>query len=385
MGLRYVRSRNRRVSRLINWVSTGGLVLGITLLIVVVAMHNGLLRTVEQDVFQSVPHAVVPHESGTAELIERLRDTNGIVKVERFVEIFALRNTDSSSDGVMVYAVESLRDYISQAQPNGLDSITDDTPMLALVRSVPRNWRTPSRYTLTFAVPTFQGVLSRSVAFRYGISNADSPPMYFYGPNVVVRIDDLIKTGVLQPNQVDWRITMSNPWLADELMQDVPGSRTWSQEFADYFRAVSIEKAILSVLLMFVVALASLNIVSGQAMLINSKKADIAILQTLGADPKIVQLAFAVHGLLIVVCGVAIGVVSGSLISHGIGGIVQFLAQLFEQSVELTAFAGIRPDLRVADVTITATVSLLIAGLGVVRPLSLVLRTNPIEALHSPT
>lgn len=381
MGLRYVRSRNRGVSRSINWVSFGGIVLGITLLLVVVAVQNGLFKDAEQKVLDVVPHVTVPSETVAPSYINSLRESNKVVSVERFAQLSALLSVEGYSTSVVVYAVDSSTRFDAMTsrhawvqQENGAALNPYAIPLGSIASG--------ESFGLTFPVVTGDGLRVERRWFRWTSDTKNNTGLEF--PLVVVHMSDLVQRGVLDASQIDWRITLRNPWEADTMFADIPRALTWSQVYAEYFKALGLEKTITFVLLTFVIALASLNIVSGQAMLINSKKTDIAILRTLGADRLVLNLAFAMHGLIIVVAGIFIGVLVGTLITETFEYLRDSFFSVFRPTLDIGSLRSVSPFLRPADVLITATVSFAIACLGVLRPLALVLKTNPIDALHSP-
>ena len=381
MGLRYVRSRNRGVSRSINWVSFGGIVLGITLLLVVVAVQNGLFRDAEQRILNVVPHVTVPNESASDGYINSLHESDRVVSVERFAQLSALLTVEGYSTSVVVYAVDSPKEFNAltsrhtSVQQVGGAALNPNTIPLGSIAS-------GESFGLTFPVFTGNGLGVERRWFPWTADVSNNAGLAF--PLVVVYVSDLIQRGVLDPSQIEWRITLQNPWEADSMFADNPHALTWSKVHAEYFRALGLEKTITFVLLTFVIALASLSIVSGQAMLINSKKTDIAILRTLGADRMALNLAFAMHGLIIVVAGILVGVLVGMVITETFVHLIHTLLAVFAPTLDVGSLRSISPFLRLTDVVTTVTVSFAIACFGVLRPLALVLKTNPIDALHSP-
>lgn len=355
--------------------------LGITLLLVVVAVQNGLFRDAEKRILDVVPHVVLPQQSVPKETIESLRESNKVLRVERFAELYALMSVEGYTVSVVVHAVDSSAEIEASTIRHNWDYETDNA---AIDRgSIPLgSLSSGGLFRLTFPLATTGGATAQQTWFRWTADTSGNSGVAF--PLVVVHVDDLIRKEVLVPDQIDWRITLRNPWEADAMFSDFAGALTWTHVHAEYFRALSMEKTILFVMLTFVIALASLNIVSGQAMLINSKKTDIAILRTLGADGLLLNLAFAMHGLIIVVAGIVVGVLAGVLIGDTFEHLLRFLMTIFPVSPEVGVLYAVQPFLRPTDLIATVTVSFTIACLGVLRPLALVLKTNPIDALHSP-
>ncbi|MHB1671766.1 MAG: FtsX-like permease family protein, partial [Acidiferrobacter sp.] len=98
--------------------------------------------------------------------------------------------------------------------------------------------------------------------------------------------------------------------------------RDWSQEHANFFRALKIEKTVMFVILLLIVAVAAFNIVATLVMVVTDKRADIAILRTLGASPASILVIFLVQGTMIGLFGTLLGVVAGVLLSLNVTTIV---------------------------------------------------------------
>jgi lipoprotein-releasing system permease protein len=102
----------------------------------------------------------------------------------------------------------------------------------------------------------------------------------------------------------------------------------WTQGHANLFRAVQIEKNVMFVILLMIVAVAAFNIVSTLVMAVNDKRADIAILRTLGASPRTVMAIFMVQGALIGLMGLLIGVGGGVLLAWNLDTVVPAIERI---------------------------------------------------------
>src|SRR5262249_54321538 len=96
----------------------------------------------------------------------------------------------------------------------------------------------------------------------------------------------------------------------------------WTQENASYFRAVRIEKTMMTVIMLLIVVVAAFNIVAALVMVVTDKRTDIAILRTLGAKPGQIMAAFVTQGVAIGWLGAALGVAVGLLLACNVGSIV---------------------------------------------------------------
>src|SRR5262249_22034229 len=153
----------------------------------------------------------------------------------------------------------------------------------------------------------------------------------------------------------------------------------------NFFRAVQIEKNVMFIILLLIVAVAAFNIVSTLVMVVTDKQSDIAILRTLGASPGGIMKIFIVQGALIGVFGTLIGVAGGTLLALNIDVVVPFLERLFNVqflSREVYYISELPSDLQHGDVAVITLVSLVISLLATLYPSWRASRTNPAEALR---
>jgi lipoprotein-releasing system permease protein len=159
----------------------------------------------------------------------------------------------------------------------------------------------------------------------------------------------------------------------------------WTQEHASYFRAIRIEKTMIGLILLLVVAVAAFNIVAMLVMVVNDKRTDIAILRTFGASPRAMASIFVAQGLVIGWLGVFAGVVLGVLMAFNVERILQFINdvagwRIFDADVYL--FTEVPSELHVVDVLIIAGSALLLTALATIYPARRAAATSPAEALR---
>jgi lipoprotein-releasing system permease protein len=176
--------------------------------------------------------------------------------------------------------------------------------------------------------------------------------------------------------------------VARELMTRIGGDlyiSDWTRSHANFFRAVQIEKNVMFIILLLIVAVAAFNIVSTLVMMVTDKQPDIAILRTLGATPGSIMKIFIVQGTLIGVIGTLIGVAAGVTLALNVDVVVPFLENLFQMrflSREVYYITELPSDLQRADVVTIAAVSLLLSLLATLYPSWRASRVLPAEALR---
>jgi len=181
---------------------------------------------------------------------------------------------------------------------------------------------------------------------------------------------------------------MYQAWrVAREISQEMSGYhivRDWTQERGNLFQAVKTEKTVMWVILSLIIAVAAFNIISMLVMVVTDKQSDIAILKTMGARPGTILRIFVIQGSLIGIIGTGLGVVGGIVLAQNIGLVVPFLERLFGFSLfpsDIYYITELPSDLRTADVTKFALMSLVMSLLSTLYPSWRASRTHPAEAL----
>jgi lipoprotein-releasing system permease protein len=161
--------------------------------------------------------------------------------------------------------------------------------------------------------------------------------------------------------------------------------RDWSEENEAYFRAIRIEKRMMGLILILIVAVAVFNIVATLVMVVNDKRTDIAILRTLGLSPRGVVAVFITQGVLIGWIGTALGVGLGLALALNVDVIVPFLESTLGFHIfapDVYYISGIPSELHPPDVVRIALAALFLTFVATVYPAYQASRTQPAEALR---
>jgi lipoprotein-releasing system permease protein len=176
--------------------------------------------------------------------------------------------------------------------------------------------------------------------------------------------------------------------VARELMAKLDSgyfATDWTRSHANFFRAVEIEKRVMFIILLLIVAVAAFNIVSTLVMLVTDKQSDIAILRTLGAAPGSIVQIFMVQGALIGVIGTFAGLVLGVLVGFNVDTVVPFVENLLGfkfLAKDIYYISDLPSDVQLGDVTTIGVVSLVLSFIATLYPSWRASRTNPAEALR---
>jgi lipoprotein-releasing system permease protein len=161
--------------------------------------------------------------------------------------------------------------------------------------------------------------------------------------------------------------------------------RDWTQDNEAYFRAIRIEKTMMGLILMLIVAVAVFNIVATLVMVVNDKRTDIAILRTLGLSPRGVIAVFMTQGVLIGWIGAAAGVALGLALALNVDVIVPFLEQAFGfhfMDPDVYYISGLPSEVHPGDVARIGAAALILTFVATVYPALQAARTQPAEALR---
>jgi lipoprotein-releasing system permease protein len=188
------------------------------------------------------------------------------------------------------------------------------------------------------------------------------------------------------------RLKLDDLFLAPSVARELAGTlrvdaeiRDWTRSHANFFRAVQIEKRVMFIILTLIITVAAFNIVAAQVMTVTDKKADIAILRTLGASPWSITTIFMIQGALIGVAGTLIGVVGGVVLALNVGTVLPAIERMFNvQFLDKTVYyiSELPSDLQRGDVVTVAIIALVLALGATIYPARRAAKVNPAEALR---
>ena len=161
--------------------------------------------------------------------------------------------------------------------------------------------------------------------------------------------------------------------------------RDWTRQNKTWFSAVQLEKRMMFIILTLIVAVAAFNLVSTLVMSVTDKRADIAILRTLGASPRSIMGIFMVQGAMVGVIGTLVGLLLGLGIALNIDVLVPALEQLLNASFlpkDIYLISRMPSDPQYADIMPVAVISLVLSFLATIYPSWHASRVNPAEALR---
>ena len=169
------------------------------------------------------------------------------------------------------------------------------------------------------------------------------------------------------------------------MISDTTFISDWTSQHANYFRAIQIEKRMLSLILALLILVAAFNIVSTLVMAVTDKQSDIAILRTLGASPRSIMKIFIIQGTIIGFLGTTLGVFGGVLLAFNVDSVIAFVEYLFNVqflSREVYYISEVPSDPHLTDIVTVAILSFGLTILATIYPSYRASRVNPAEALR---
>jgi lipoprotein-releasing system permease protein len=405
IGLRYTRAKRRNhFISFISLISMLGVALGIAALITVLSVMNGAVKEVRERILAMTSHATISEMGG------RLRDWQAVIAVAEhnpavqagapYVRAEAMLNKDSLVSGVIVQGVlpeeERQVSEIANAMVSGnLDDLKAGGFGMVLGKALADALGVRVGDKITLITPqanvTPAGIIPRLK--RFEVVGIFAAGMYEYDRGLaLIRLEDSAKLFNLNRDVSGVRLKLRDPFqaprVAREIAEELPGFytvRDWTQEHANYFRAVQIEKTAMFVILMLIVAVAAFNIVSTLVMVVTDKQADIAILRTLGATPASIMGIFMVQGITIGLIGTLLGLIGGISLTLNLDVVVPFIENLLGikfMSPDVYLIGEVPSQLIWSDVVAIAVVAFGLATLATLYPAWRASRTQPAEALR---
>ncbi len=409
IGLRYTRPKRRDAGRnhfisFISLISTLGIALGVAALIVVLSVMNGFQKELRTRILGVASHIEITGTGG--ELADWTKTLQGaaqhpkVLAAAPYVAAQGMLSFDQQVRGVMVRGIlpeaeEKVADFEQHMKSGHLALIRPGEFGIILGSELARALQVFTGDKVTLIAPqgmvTPAAILPRLKQFRVvGIFEAG---MFEYDSGLaLVHLSDAQKLYRMEERVTGVRLKLDDLFAAPRVVHELqrfldPDAYVsdWTRSHANFFRAIAIEKNMMFLILLLIVAVAAFNIVSALVMAVTDKQADIAILRTLGASPGSIMAVFIVQGALIGAIGLGLGVAGGILLALNVDVVVPALERLIGMQFlakDVYYISELPSDLQWRDVGIISSVSFLLTLLATLYPSWRASRVNPAEALR---
>ncbi len=408
IGWRYTRAgkagrRNGFIS-FISGVSMLGIALGVAALIIVLSVMNGFQKEVRDRMLSVVSHVEVVDAEGAAladwrATATEARKNPAVVGVAPFVVSQALIAHGDDMRGVIVRGIvpseeATVTDLAAKLKDTTLARLVPGAWGVVLGGELARSLGVREGDKVTLVLPGGQvtpaGVVPRLKSLTV-VGTFDAGHYEYDSGLALVQLEDAARLFRAEgPTGVQLRLKDLNeaPRIAAQLAQSLGPTlsvRDWTRTNRNWFAAVQVEKRLMFIILTLIVAVAAFNLVSTLVMTVTDKRADIAILRTLGATPRSVMGIFIVQGAASGVIGTLAGVLSGLLVAYNIDVIVPAIESVLHISFlpsSVYLISRMPSDPQQGDIVPIAVISLLLAFLATLYPSWSASRLQPAEALR---
>jgi len=406
IGLRYTRAKRRNhFISFISLMSMIGIALGIIVLITVMSVMNGFDREIENRVFSMWPPLTVTSVtnsiSNSHELQTLLLHQPDITAVAPYISGQILITNSGFVSPAMVNGIEPKEEQkisqLPQKMVQGvLASLKPHSFNIVLGEELANHLEVIVGDKVTVVTPQVSlspaGVIPRFKRFTVtGIFRAGSGFGFDMGL-AYINLADAQKLFQMNSLVTGIHASIKNVYAAPSLSLQLakelaPTARimNWTDQFGPFFRAVQLEKTTMFMVLMLIIAVAAFNLVCTLVMVVNEKEADIAILRTFGATPRMIMTIFVVQGAVVGVIGTLIGVVGGIALATHVTPIVNFIQNVFHVQFLASSvyFVDFLPsELQAHDILKISISALVLSLLATLYPAWHASRTEPVEALR---
>jgi len=404
VGLRYLRTKRKtRFVSFITLISLAGIALGVAALIVILSVMNGFEGELRDRLLSMTAHGYVSGIDGSlddwSKVQEEIEQHPGIVAAAPVIEMEGMIRTGRALTAVLVNGVlpdkeQEMSGRAVNFLQGGLEVLEPDTHSIVLGRflALDLGVKIGDGVVLLIPRPTGDGTLEPALerfvvrgVFEAGVQDHDSMLALVHLSDAARILSLGERVGAIRFLTDD---VMAAPAISGALRESLGTdfkSSDWTIENASYFRAIRLEKMMMSLLLSLIIGVAAFNIVASLVMVVTDKTSDIAILRTLGMGPGGVVRIFFIQGAVIGWLGVLFGVLAGVVLAINVPTVAPMLEQLFGFQImpgDVYYVTQIPSTLEAEDVVTISVSAFILTSLATLYPARRAARVNPAIALR---
>lgn len=404
---RYLAPRRKgRLLSFITWIALGGVVVGVTALIVVIAVMTGMQEDLQDKILGSTPHVLILQQGSNLRMgdwrgvRDSVQSVEGVEAAAPFVLTQVALMRDEYAQPADLYGVPVGEDDLPavtemeaeiQAGVHSLEPTESGlTPLLVGGRLADRMQLFPGDTLVLISLENIRtdplGNLSPAMR-QFEVTGTFTTGMYDYDIRNVYAplsaVQDLL--GVLDADEVSGiGVRTDDPWQANEVRDRLRDAvsfpyyvQSWTTTHSSLFSALTLEKLAMGVILFLIVVVAAFNIVSTLVMVVVDRTREIGILKSMGMTDGQVLRVFVLQGLWIGVIGTVAGTALGSLLSW-----VLDRYELIRIPPDVYFVDRLPVSIHLADVATIVGASVLVAFAATIYPALQASRLEPVEAIR---
>ena len=413
IGWRYVRAKRRnQFISFISGFSLLGMAIGVMALIIVMSVLNGFDRQIKDSILKVIPHGTLSSENGIEDwraVATIVRAQPHVLGVAPYVKGIAALTGPGGDEGVEVHGIlpseEINVSVVDKSMLAGeIGSLQAGEYNIILGRVLARILFLDIGDTVT--VTTTQ--LSNSVLGTRPLERTFTVSGIFETGGIIdqsvalIHIEDAKKIFRVRNGVQGLRVKVDDIYRAPQILKEAASKieggiiggdsigseleiQDWSQTQGSLFQAVKQEKLLVGLLQMTIIAIAALNIVTGLILMVADKRADIAVLRTMGLTARQILGLFMVQGTSVGLIGLLAGTFIGCLSAYYFSEIFRFLEtvfnfKMFDPNVYYTS--ELPSELHAADVLVIAISAFGLSLLSTIYPAYRASQVAPAEALR---
>jgi lipoprotein-releasing system permease protein len=404
IGLRYTRAKKK--NHFVSFISLSsmlGIGLGVMVLVTVLSVMNGFDEQIRKRFFGMAPEITLSGANGKLgnwqALEQELTAFPGVKAIAPYVGAQGLLTHEGQvlpivltgvlpeqeeavthlKDKLLIGDISNLNHFgiiLGRELANNLGVILGDKVTIM----IPQASVTPAGMLPRFKRFTVVGVFSAGKGFNFDTKLAF---INMRDAQTLMQMGDEISGLKMKINNVYQAPEMTNELQAK--LGDDYQIGNWTNQFGEFFQAIRMEKTMMFMILLLIIAVAAFNLVSSLVMVVNDKQSEIAILRTIGATPSTILWVFIVQGMLVGMVGTLLGLISGLILASNATAIVNHIQSLLHMKVLSSSmyFVDYLPSkIMVSDLVEVSVMALVMSFIATIYPAWRASKTVIAEALH---
>lgn len=421
IALRYLKAKRKQAFiSMITWISVLGVAVGVTALLVVIAVMAGFGEDLKRKIVGAYSHIIVteygqPAVEDYAVLMEKIKKQDEVIAVAPFILKQVMLSTPGKTSGVVLRGIDpALEEKTTDLKKNlvegSLSFLQPQTPSpvpeseeaseagdttIILGKELAESLDIGFGDDVTVISPTGKmtpmGMVPKMKKFKVcGIFNSG---MYEYDAGLAYislrAAQDFFRMG---EGVTGLEVRVADIYRTRKIVEDLEKElgypyhvRDWIDMNKNLFSALKMEKVAMFIIMALIVLVASFNIASTLIMVVMEKGREIAILKSMGATNGQIMRIFSINGLIIGVVGTLLGFLGGLLIVSNLDPIVAFIEGLFNIRIfpgDVYQLDKLPARMETVDTAVIVAGSIVVSFLATIYPAWRASRLDPIEALR---